>query len=310
MKRTPTEKPPHPHGRTDCPNCFSTICTNFPFSYIRWAGNKQKEFPIRLLCKVCVSAGHLQESRGPPSLKSRKSQKAFLGLLARSLEKFQRRSKALQNKDLSAPNHKSQIASDLKSRSPNRKNFFQIAVSAGSNRKSQIARFVIWASVLIAVRIAMRISYTMSQNNELFWEGSTLSLRKILVSVKFLSAILGAGNGCANFMDTWKNALFLQEKPMSIKFLVLGGGGVFGFFLGGGSADFIFMGARIFLSLKSLVMCDSRFESQIAIAIKSRDLEHLDKDTFQRLFGDLRPRSSGLFHSPEVCWLFWDFFRP
>ena len=35
-----------------------------------------------------------------------------------------------------------------------------------------------------------------------------------------------------------KNALFLQEKPMSIKFLLLGGGG---------SADFIFMGARICL---------------------------------------------------------------
>ena len=36
--------------------------------------------------------------------------------------------------NLSAPNHKSQIASDLKSRSPNRKNFPQIAVSGGSNR--------------------------------------------------------------------------------------------------------------------------------------------------------------------------------
>ena len=23
----------------------------------------------------------------------------------------------------------------------------------------------------------------------------------------------GAGNGCANFMDAWKNAFFLQEKP-------------------------------------------------------------------------------------------------
>ena len=42
-----------------------------------------------------------------------------------------------------------------------------------------------------------------------------------------------------------KNAFFLQEKPMSIKFLVLGG--VFWVFFGGGSADFIFMGARIFL---------------------------------------------------------------
>ena len=34
---------------------------------------------------------------------------------------------------------------------------------------------------------------------------------------------------------------------MSIKFLVLRGGGYFGFFWGGGSADFIFMGAGIFL---------------------------------------------------------------
>ena len=34
---------------------------------------------------------------------------------------------------------------------------------------------------------------------------------------------------------------------MSIKFLVLGAGGYFGFWGGGGSADFIFMGARIFL---------------------------------------------------------------
>ena len=46
-------------------------------------------------------------------------------------------------------------------------------------------------------------------------------------------------------MDAWKNAFFLQEKPMSIKFLVLGGG-IWGFFLGG-KADFIFMGARNFL---------------------------------------------------------------
>ena len=35
---------------------------------------------------------------------------------------------------------------------------------------------------------------------------------------------------------------------MSIKFLILGGGGVFWVLGGGGSADFIFMGARIFLS--------------------------------------------------------------
>ena len=49
-------------------------------------------------------------------------------------------------------------------------------------------------------------------------------------------------------MDTWKNAFFLQEKPMSIKFLLLGGG-YFGVWRGGGSADFIFMGGGIFLNL-------------------------------------------------------------
>ena len=43
---------------------------------------------------------------------------------------------------------------------------------------------------------------------------------------------------------------------MSIKFLVLGGGVIWVFFLGGGSADFIFMGARIFLT--------NRYRNQIA----------------------------------------------
>ena len=37
-------------------------------------------------------------------------------------------------------------------------------------------------------------------------------------------------------------------------------------------ANFTLLGAAL---IKSLVICDSRFESQIAIAIKSRDLEHL-----------------------------------
>ena len=49
-------------------------------------------------------------------------------------------------------------------------------------------------------------------------------IRKMLVSIKFLSAILGPEMAAPIFMDTWKNAFFLQEKPMSIKFLLLGGG--------------------------------------------------------------------------------------
>ena len=56
----------------------------------------------------------------------------------------------------------------------------------------------------------------------------------------------GAGDGCVNFMDAWKNAFFLQEKTMSIKFLVLGGG-YFGFG-GGGSVKcrFYFYGREDF----------------------------------------------------------------
>ena len=45
-------------------------------------------------------------------------------------------------------------------------------------------------------------------------------------------------------MDAWKNAFFLQEKPKSIKFLLLGGGGLgFG---GGGECRFYFYGRADF----------------------------------------------------------------
>ena len=70
--------------------------------------------------------------------------------------------------------------------------------------------------------------------------------RKILVSVKFVSAILGQKwlrqfYGRLEFLPS-----FCRKTSMSIKFLVLGGGGILG--LGGGSADFIFLGAGIFLT--------------------------------------------------------------
>ena len=64
------------------------------------------------------------------------------------------------------------------------------------------------------------------------------------MSVKFLVRNSGAGNGCANFMGAWTNEFFLQKKkPMSIETPPFRGGGLGG----GGSADFILMGARIFL---------------------------------------------------------------
>ena len=53
----------------------------------------------------------------------------------------------------------------------------------------------------------------------------------------------GAGNGCANFMGTWKNCVLSAGKPMSIKFLVLGG--VFWVFWGG-EVPILFLWARGF----------------------------------------------------------------
>ena len=66
------------------------------------------------------------------------------------------------------------------------------------------------------------------------------------MSVKFLSAILAPEMGASILWTPGKMRSFCRKRPMSIKFLVLGGG-VF-WVLEGGGADFIFMGAGIFLT--------------------------------------------------------------
>ena len=68
------------------------------------------------------------------------------------------------------------------------------------------------------------------------------------VSVKFVvSAILGPEMAAPIVWTPGKNAFFLQENPFFHKIPRFRGG--FWGFWGGGSADFIFMGARIFLIL-------------------------------------------------------------
>ena len=69
------------------------------------------------------------------------------------------------------------------------------------------------------------------------------------MSVKCLSAILGPEMAAPILWTPGKNAFFLQEKPVSIKFLVLGGGGgIWGFFGGGGppGCRFYFYGREDF----------------------------------------------------------------
>ena len=69
------------------------------------------------------------------------------------------------------------------------------------------------------------------------------SLRKILVSVKFLSAILGPEMAAPILWTPGKMRSFCRKTHVHKIPRFFGG------FWGGGSADFIFMGARIFLIL-------------------------------------------------------------
>ena len=61
-------------------------------------------------------------------------------------------------------------------------------------------------------------------------------VRKILVR-----STSGAGNGCANFMDTWKKCVLSAGKTMSVKFPFFGF-----FFFGGGGVPILFLWARGF----------------------------------------------------------------
>ena len=89
-----------------------------------------------------------------------------------------------------------------------------------------------------------------------------LGNQKILVSVKLFVRNSGAGNGCAYFMDTWKKCLLSAGKTHVHKFLLLGGG----------SADFIFMGARIFLRKASSQFFPvfARVQIQIPACIRAK----------------------------------------
>ena len=66
--------------------------------------------------------------------------------------------------------------------------------------------------------------------------------------VKLFARNSGAGNGCANFMGAWNKSVLSAGKTHAHKIPPFRGG-YFGFGGGGESADFIFMGAGIFLKV-------------------------------------------------------------
>ena len=80
---------------------------------------------------------------------------------------------------------------------------------------------------------------------------STIEFQKNLVSAKFLSAILGPEMAAPILWAPRISALFLQENLHVHKIPRFRGGGrgILGFEGGGGSANFIFMGAGIFLRI-------------------------------------------------------------
>ena len=76
-----------------------------------------------------------------------------------------------------------------------------------------------------------------------------LSIRKILVSAKFVSANLGPEMAAPILWTPGEMRSFCRKTCVH-KIPRFRGGGILGLGGGGGSADFIFMGARIFLSLR------------------------------------------------------------
>ena len=104
----------------------------------------------------------------------------------------------------------------------------------------------------IALRIARATKLPENLSSKEFWTATAFSsfplFRKTPVSVKFLSAILGPETSAPILWTPGKNALYLQEKPMSVKFLVRGGG-VFWVWGGVGGVPILFLWARGFFWL-------------------------------------------------------------
>ena len=100
--------------------------------------------------------------------------------------------------------------------------------------------------IFIVVSLSLRVVLICSENKAKESGANRNKCQKSPHVCKILVRNSGAVNGCTNFMGAWNFCVLSAGQPsMCIKFLVLGGGGILG--LGGGSADFIFMGTRIFL---------------------------------------------------------------
>ena len=78
-------------------------------------------------------------------------------------------------------------------------------------------------------------------------------IRKILVSVKFVSAILGPEMAAPILWAPGENAPLSADNLHAIKFLVLGGRGDFGF--GGGGVPILFLWARDFSDRSHSEVC-------------------------------------------------------
>ena len=94
-----------------------------------------------------------------------------------------------------------------------------------------------------------------------------LLFRKILVSVKFLSAILGPEMAAPILWTPGKMPSFCRRTSMSIKFFVFWGGGGFWVLRGGGGCRFYFYGRGDFSEFSC--WSDSQIASNLRFAIFS-----------------------------------------
>ena len=114
-------------------------------------------------------------------------------------------------------------------------------------RGDRLSRYMCCATRRVALYVSQQISSDDSQITHLILCPPKTFQKNPRVRKCFLSAILGPEMAAPILWARGKNSFFLQDKPMSIKFLVLrGGGGILCFWGGGGEVAILFLWARGF----------------------------------------------------------------
>ena len=131
------------------------------------------------------------------------------------------------------------------------------------------------------------------------------TLPKILVSVKCLSAILGPEMAAPILWTPGKKRPFCRKNHVNI-ILVFRGGGILGFFFGGGKADFIFMGARIFLIVYVKTIFSEQLSERLSELVGRQNFSPNSRSVFFSKLGWFpRARNSPKMANRSLDMRFW-----